>query len=178
MTEFFDRFKAAVADRYDAERELGAGGMAIVYLADFSSLLGPAAWDERHRVVDLGHVDVLDALSVTGKVIYSSARPYTALTGTDDNMDGEPQGPNDFPAGEGRNARRGPDFFRTDLSITWDARPVGRRNIGLMLNIYNVFNTTNLDPESVVANLQAGDLLGQALAALPKRQIELGVQIR
>ncbi|MCH7717066.1 MAG: hypothetical protein IH876_13110 [Gemmatimonadetes bacterium] len=47
-----------------------------------------------------------------------------------------------------------------------------------MFNVYNVLNTTNLDPESVVANLQAGALFGQALAARPKRQIELGVQIR
>ena len=56
--------------------------------------------------------------------------------------------------------------------------PLGSRNIGLMFNVYNVLNTTNLDPESVVANLQAGALFGQALAARPKRQIELGVQIR
>ncbi|MEE8192792.1 MAG: protein kinase, partial [Gemmatimonadales bacterium] len=33
MTETFDRFKAAIADRYVVERELGRGGMAVVYLA-------------------------------------------------------------------------------------------------------------------------------------------------
>jgi Tol biopolymer transport system component len=33
MTEAFDQLKAALADRYTIERELGAGGMATVYLA-------------------------------------------------------------------------------------------------------------------------------------------------
>ena len=34
MTDALDRLKAAVADRYAVERELGAGGMANVYLAE------------------------------------------------------------------------------------------------------------------------------------------------
>ncbi len=34
MTDTFDRLKAALADRYAIERELGAGGMATVYLAE------------------------------------------------------------------------------------------------------------------------------------------------
>ena len=33
MTDAVDRLKAALADRYEIERELGAGGMATVYLA-------------------------------------------------------------------------------------------------------------------------------------------------
>ena len=34
MTDTFDRLKAALADRYAVERELGSGGMATVYLAE------------------------------------------------------------------------------------------------------------------------------------------------
>ncbi len=34
MTDTFERLKAALADRYTIERELGAGGMATVYLAE------------------------------------------------------------------------------------------------------------------------------------------------
>ena len=34
MTELLDRLKAALADRYTIERELGSGGMATVYLAE------------------------------------------------------------------------------------------------------------------------------------------------
>ena len=33
MTEPLDQLTAALADRYRVERELGVGGMAIVYLA-------------------------------------------------------------------------------------------------------------------------------------------------
>jgi TolB-like protein/tRNA A-37 threonylcarbamoyl transferase component Bud32 len=33
MTDILERLRAALADRYDVERELGEGGMAIVYLA-------------------------------------------------------------------------------------------------------------------------------------------------
>lgn len=33
MTEQLDRLKTALADRYTIESELGAGGMATVYLA-------------------------------------------------------------------------------------------------------------------------------------------------
>ena len=34
MADVFDRLKSTLADRYTIERELGAGGMATVYLAD------------------------------------------------------------------------------------------------------------------------------------------------
>ncbi len=34
MPDTFDRLNAALADRYAIERELGAGGMATVYLAE------------------------------------------------------------------------------------------------------------------------------------------------
>jgi len=34
MTDVFDRLTSALPDRYTIERELGAGGMATVYLAD------------------------------------------------------------------------------------------------------------------------------------------------
>ncbi len=34
MTDQLDRLTAALADRYTIERELGAGGMATVYLAE------------------------------------------------------------------------------------------------------------------------------------------------
>lgn len=33
MADVLDRLKAALADRYRIERELGSGGMATVYLA-------------------------------------------------------------------------------------------------------------------------------------------------
>ena len=34
MTDTFDRLASALADRYTIQEELGAGGMATVYLAE------------------------------------------------------------------------------------------------------------------------------------------------
>ena len=34
MPDLLDRLKTALADRYAIEREIGAGGMATVYLAE------------------------------------------------------------------------------------------------------------------------------------------------
>jgi serine/threonine-protein kinase len=34
MADVLERLKAALADRYTIERELGSGGMATVYLAE------------------------------------------------------------------------------------------------------------------------------------------------
>ena len=48
--------------------------------------------------------------------------------------------------------------------------------MGVILNVYNVFNTTNLDPATVNVNLLA-PTFGQALGAFAKRQVELGVQV-
>jgi hypothetical protein len=39
-----DRLKAALADRYTLERELGRGGMATVYLDAIDLVVGRSAW--------------------------------------------------------------------------------------------------------------------------------------
>ena len=51
---------------------------------DFSRELGPAAWDEHHRLIVTGGLELPFELSAAVKTIYSSARPYTALTTVDD----------------------------------------------------------------------------------------------
>ena len=40
MTDTFERLRAALADRYAIEHELGSGGMATVYLAGWASTSG------------------------------------------------------------------------------------------------------------------------------------------
>ncbi|MEN8375357.1 MAG: TonB-dependent receptor [Gemmatimonadota bacterium] len=141
---------------------------------DLDGEWGPAAWDERHRVVATGGIGLPLDVTVAAKVIYASARPFTAITGRDDN--GDLDRTNDRPPGEGRNARRGPDFFRTDVGLTWSALTSGRARIGLALNVYNLFNTTNGLPNSV-PTIVGSPLFGQAAAAFPGRQLELGVRV-
>ena len=134
---------------------------------------GPAAWDERHRLVATGGIGLPHDLSLVGKLIYASARPYTALANQDLNGDLEA---NDRPPGEGRNARRGPDFFRTDLGIRWSPATWGAARFELMINIYNLFNTTNGVPSSV-QNFIGLPNFGQPLAAFPGRQVEMGLRV-
>ncbi|NIP56503.1 MAG: hypothetical protein GWM92_00250 [Gemmatimonadetes bacterium] len=78
------------------------------------------------------------------KGIYASARPYTAIDSVDHNGDGFL---NDRPPGEGRNARRGPDFFRVDLGLSRGLRFRGSE-AAIELNVYNLLNRTNLNPSS------------------------------
>jgi len=142
---------------------------------DLDSEWGPAAWDERHRLVATGGVRLPFDLGFVLKAVYSSARPFTAITGTDGN--GDLGGPNDRPPGEGRNARKGPDFFRTDLGITWSRLTWGPTGLGLVLNVYNLFNTTNGIPSSV-QNIIGLPNFGDPLAASPGRQVEIGIEVR
>lgn len=140
--------------------------------SDFSSEYGPAAWDERHRVVLFGNVALPFGLDAALKSIYSSARPYTAIEGTDVNGD---RILNDRPPGDGRNAWRGPDFFRVDVGLGWSV-PVGGARLRVQANVYNLLNRTNLNPSSVV-NTLSSPLFGAAVTALTRRQVEIGTQL-
>ena len=140
---------------------------------DFSGELGPSNWDERHRLVVLAEAQLPWRVGLGLKSVYASARPWTVLSGEDPNMDDVF---NDRPAGVGRNSERGPDYFRVDLGLRKDV-PVGWATGELVLNVYNLFNRTNLHPGSVQQSQQS-KLFGQALAALPKRQVEVGIRAR
>jgi hypothetical protein len=142
---------------------------------DLDDEWGPAAWDERHRLVATGGVHLPLDVGVVAKVVYASARPFTALVPGDPNGDLDPR--NDRPPGEGRNTRRGPDYFRTDLGITWSPATWGAARFGLAINVYNLFNTTNGVPSSV-QNIIGLPNFGQARAAYPGRQVEMGLQVR
>jgi hypothetical protein len=140
--------------------------------SDFSSEYGPADWDERHRVVFLGDAVLPFRIDAELKAIYSSARPYTAIEGTDLNGD---RILNDRPPGEGRNARRGPDFFRVDVGLGWTF-PVGGAKVRVQANVYNLLNRTNLNPSSVVTTVDS-PLFGTAVTAFARRQVEIGTQL-
>ncbi|UCG88341.1 MAG: TonB-dependent receptor, partial [Gemmatimonadota bacterium] len=136
---------------------------------DFSSEFGPAAWDERHRLVLFGSAQLPMRFSMSVKTIYSSARPYTAVAGFD--LDGVPI----RPSGEGRNARRGPNFFRVDFGVRRVFRVLSG-DVSVVFNVYNVLNRTNLNPGTVVPAVES-PLFGRAQGAFPGRQAELGVEV-
>ncbi|NNF13209.1 MAG: TonB-dependent receptor [Gemmatimonadetes bacterium] len=140
---------------------------------DFSGEMGPAAWDERHRVVGLAQTELPLGFNVFFKGVYASARPFNAVTGSDENGDLRF---NDRPSGEGRNARRGPDYLTLDVALTRGFR-VSASDLELVLNVYNATNRTNLRAQSVVGDLSS-TAFGEAFGAYPKRQLEIGVRTR
>lgn len=141
---------------------------------DLDAEWGPAAWDERHRLVATGVAKLPVGLGLAGKLIYASARPFTAIVGGDPN--GDRDFGNDRPSGEGRNARRGPDFFRTDLGFSWTTPAWGSTRLEAVLNVYNLFNTVNGMPSSVQNELGKPGF-GEPLTAFPGRQVEVGIRI-
>ncbi|MDX1577521.1 MAG: TonB-dependent receptor [Gemmatimonadota bacterium] len=141
---------------------------------DLDAEWGPAAWDERHRLVATGGIEWPFGLGLVGKAVYASARPFSAVPGVDVNGDGEE---NDWLPGEGRNARRGPDFFRFDASLGWRGLRLGSASFGIQVNVYNLFDTSNPNPASI-QNVVDTPGFGRPRSAFPGRQVELGIRAR
>ncbi len=72
MTDTFDRLKSALADRYAIEHELGAGGMATVYLAE--EAFGSEGGSE------VGPEDLQGHLAVMPEVVGEVDRSHAAGT--------------------------------------------------------------------------------------------------
>jgi hypothetical protein len=87
---------------------------------------GPASQDIRHRVFATANYTFPFALRMNLTNQYSSAPPYTIITGSDNNRDGVS---NDRPEGVGRNTERGASRFETNLRVTRSFSLAGRRDV-------------------------------------------------
>jgi len=120
---------------------------------------------------------VLADWTVSGIYAYRTGRPFTVTQGSNNvgqghtglpNRIGDGEGPQTVdawfdkaafqavPSGtfgnSGRNILRGPDWQSLDLSLQKNF-PVGRTNINLRWDVFNVFNTVNLGlPDANIAN--------------------------
>jgi hypothetical protein len=74
VADVLDRLKAALADRYQMERELGSGGMATVYLADDLKL-------HRKVAVKVLRPELAAALGMTGRSLWLVSRARLLATG-------------------------------------------------------------------------------------------------
>ena len=95
-------------------------------------------------------------------------------TGQDLNFDGRL----DRPAGVERNGKRGDSYRRLDLRFSriFTARSA---TIEPALEVFNVTNTTNVDPDTIVRNADSPDF-GQGGSTLhplyQPRQVQLGLR--
>jgi len=122
---------------------------------DLEAEHGRSDFDRRHRFTTTGVYEFNDAGVRLGTVIsLLSGAPYDITTGSDDN--GDFVG-NDRPAGVTRNTGQGPGFAQFDLRATKvfrmrrppSADPESRKreyieNVEINLDVFNVFNRTNL----------------------------------
>jgi len=131
---------------------------------------GPSDNDVRHRFTGNVIYELPYRINVAAIVTANSAAPYNQTTGRDDNLDFVL---NDRPAGVRFNSLRGDGFFNTDLRLSKKFFLDRTRNVELMWEMFNLFNTVNLADFN--GNERAATFR-QARAALPPFQAQLGIR--
>ena len=119
-------------------------------------------------------------LFVTGRMNTASGRPYTILTGRDDNQDNSI---NDRPAGLPRNSARGPRVLSFDFNVSKAfffgpsvARSNSTRpNVNVFANMTNAFNRPNYNPPSGV---MTSPNFGRSTSAGNPREVEIGLRFQ
>src|SRR5207237_5453741 len=106
---------------------------------------GPTLRDARHRFVLSGIVRLPLGIETSNIVALQSGRPYNITTGTDDNGDGHFK---DRPPGVGRNAGRAAPTYVWDTRLSRPFKIGERVEISPTVDMFNVVNHPNFDPES------------------------------
>lgn len=104
---------------------------------------------------------------------YASGRPYSKLVGYDRNMNGD--GASDRPVGVDRNSERGPDIRSVDLRVA-RSETFGKVRMDFIVEVFNLFNTTNVLKVQNVLSAPEPHPYGSALEYGPKRQLQFGVK--
>jgi hypothetical protein len=148
-------FGTQVVEPYEKFREL-----------DF----GPSDNDVRHRFTSNVVYEFPYRINVGTIITANSAGPYNRTAGRDLNLDFVN---NDRNPGVPFNSLRGDSFFTTDLRLTKKFFLDETKNVEIMWEMFNLFNTANLSDFN--GNEQAATF-GQARAALPPFQGQLGLR--
>ena len=102
---------------------------------------GPTENDVRHRFTGNLVYEGPYGINVSTIVTANSAPPYDHTTGSDTNGDGAR---NDRPSGVGVNSLRGEAFFNADLRLGKRFSIDETKNVEVLWEMFNVFNTANL----------------------------------
>jgi hypothetical protein len=133
---------------------------------------GPYDNDVRHRLTTNVIYQLPYDFHVSAMIMANSAPPYNHTTGIDDNRDFVI---NDRPQGVRFNSLRGDSFFTTDLRLMKRFQFHETRNVELMWEMFNLFNTANLTDYN--GNAQAATTtFRKARAALPPFQAQIGLK--
>jgi hypothetical protein len=150
---------------------------------DLRPELGRADFDERHRFVYAGTLELPRSFRVGLMLMLRSGKPFDISTGLDDNRDTVA---NDRPPGVTRNTGRGPGLAQLDLRLTKlfsVPRPFKGFNqgknesasLGISIDVFNALNHTN---STDFIGAQSSPFFGRANSALPARTIQLSFKYR
>ena len=134
----------------------------------------------RHTLSSVVNARLPLGIFLTGTMNTTSGRPYTILTGRDDNQDNSI---NDRPAGLRRNTGTGPKSLSFDFNISKaiffaEAAPGGnaiRPNVNIFANMTNAFNRPNYNPPS---GIMTSPNFGRSTGAGNPREIEVGLRLQ
>jgi hypothetical protein len=131
---------------------------------------GPSDNDVRHRFTSNVVYQLPYGINVGAIVTANSRAPYNHTTGTDNNLDFNT---NDRPAGVRFNALRGASFLSTDLRLTKKFFLHETKDVEVLWEMFNVFNTANLADFN---GNERATTFRQARSALPPFQGQLGLR--
>jgi len=133
-----------------------------------------ASTDERHRLLFTGIYTLPWDIRVSGIFTLASPTPRNAVTGTDDNMDGDPA--NDFLDGQPFNWRPSgfENWYRSlDMNLAKTFRLGSGNAIELRVDAFNLLNFDNFSDFQVSATAPT---FGEPVAAFNPRRIQFGVR--
>ncbi len=160
---------------------------------DPASERGPSSNDQRHRVVLSGLQQLPWALQVSAVVSAGSGRPYTPRAGEDLNGDGVLSDrarldPADPLSSVGRNSALTEPHFNADMRLTRTFAFGSGRTLQTIVEVFNVFNTTNLVqpnavfgrgafPDQPLRDASGRSAYGRYEKALAPRQVQLALKV-
>ena len=131
---------------------------------------GPYDNDVRHRFTSNVVYQLPYRINIGAIVTANSAAPYNHTTGRDDNLDFVS---NDRPPGVRFNDLRGDPFFSTDLRVSKKFFLDETKNVEVIWEMFNLFNTANLTDFN---GNERAVTFRQARAALPPFQGQFGLR--
>jgi hypothetical protein len=155
--------------------------------ADIEGEWGRSNTDERVTLVVSGIFRLPWGLVLAPVYRYGSGRPWSAYAGYDVNGDGQQW---DRLAGDERMGQEGPRVSQLDLRLTKAFSIADRGQLELIVEAFNLFNTTNsdvtsvdgarfyqvFDPATMQLETLANPRFGSYTATLSPREIQLGLR--
>ena len=142
---------------------------------DLSGEWARADSDQRHRFNLLCSVKAGRLFNLGVALQAESGRPYSMITGRDDNHDGLAL---DRPSGVRRNSLEGPGYVGLDLRLSKDfvldaSRKEKSPKITTAIDAFNVANRVNYS--GYIGNLSS-PFFGRAIASRPARRLQLSMR--